>query len=118
MLGLLCSVMKAALLPGAKVEVVGLQTRTELNKHKGILGAFDRQAERWQVDVRGIGFLKIKKKTGGQCLLQCLLADFAVLVKLAGFPAAILCTTTSMLEPSPLPTSGWLCLMQMIAASS
>ena len=54
--------MKAALLPGAKVEVVGLRTRTELNKHKGILGAFDRQAERWQVDVRGIGFLKIKEE--------------------------------------------------------
>ena len=50
------------LCPGARIEVVGLKTRTELNNHKGILGAFDRQAERWQVDVRGVGFMKIKEE--------------------------------------------------------
>ena len=53
--------MSVPLSPGASVVIAALCKSPELNGKTGLLGGYDADTQRWQVDVQGIGWRKIKE---------------------------------------------------------
>ena len=47
---------------GSSVVLVGLQRNSELNGKAGMVSKFDSKSKRWEVDIRGVGFRRIRSE--------------------------------------------------------